>query len=178
MEKRGQLLDHPFVLIFGLLVGILILVIGFRWIAGLKSTVDQVQVVDFVTSLRQDVDTYYFLDVGSIRKKTISLPVKVKKVCFTHERITFSPITSFETATFNIKNLQPRQGGVLCVENSEYFFIIAQGDYVEVAKEVVQGPVAPGSVPPSITSITNGGCSQDVPQDVCTFLATIYPGSS
>ncbi len=82
IRKRGQLLSQPFVYIFALVVGALILVFFFFFVLDLKKTADFTELSTFVNKLQDVIDGYGNFDVGSSKKISLSLPGKVEKVCF------------------------------------------------------------------------------------------------
>ena len=163
MKKRGQLFGQPFVFIFALIVGALILIFGARYIIQLKDTGEQVQVVKFIERLREDVNQYYFLDVGSSKIIRINLPNKVKGICFKKVLESTSdilgPLERFSSDFSRIITNDPNINVVIlplniypnfkvdhlgsqvessllwnaCFENGKNFKIVSAGDKVNIA---------------------------------------------
>lgn len=93
---KGQLLGQPFIMIFALLLGALIIVFGVRSFMDIKSGAEDVELSKFVTGLQGNADTYYNFDAGSSKKLSLIVPAKARQVCFfDSERQINSPIDDF-----------------------------------------------------------------------------------
>jgi len=82
MKKKGQLLGQPFIYIFALIVGALILVWGGKTVLDLMQTGSQVNVGSFIKSLEEDVAAYKNFGEGSRTTKKIDFPGDVTYICF------------------------------------------------------------------------------------------------
>ena len=154
MRKRGQLFDQPFILIFGIVVGALILVWGGKMIYDLKTTGDKVEVELFINNLRKEIDKQYYYDVGSQKEIVLKLPAEVEQICFydkdegTNQLIgdelklvinlrssenTFliTPIP-YDQIRFKIDKLRIKEKNPLCLRNKDKYVIITGKDYVEI----------------------------------------------
>ena len=80
--KRGQLLAQPFIYISTLIVAALIIIFGVRGIATINEERQNIELTTFITSLRDNVNTYYNFDEGSLKKLNLPLPENVNEVCF------------------------------------------------------------------------------------------------
>ena len=82
MNKKGQLLEKPFIFIFTLIVGALIFIFGFYLINNLIKTSNCAQIGLFVDDLKSNVERYYSFDAGSSTEINLNLPKNIKNVCF------------------------------------------------------------------------------------------------
>lgn len=82
MKKRGQLLGQPFVMVFALIVGALILTWGIYEVYKLLAVAKDVEVNDYISTLGKDVDRYYYLEPGSSNRFRVSLPSDFSHICF------------------------------------------------------------------------------------------------
>ena len=80
--KKGQV-RMIFTWIFVLIVAGLILIYGVKVVRNTQKFSEDVVVVNFFKELKNKVDLYYSLDIGSIKKENFKLPAKIKYVCFT-----------------------------------------------------------------------------------------------
>lgn len=81
MKKRGQLMSQPFIMIFALVVGGIILIFGTKIIFDLTKHTQQVQLSTFVNDFKEKIEQYYYLDEGSKETIKLNLPAKVKAIC-------------------------------------------------------------------------------------------------
>lgn len=82
MKKRGQLLGTPFVMIFALVVGAMILIGGLYYVYKLTITAEQISIAKEINDFKAQVRTYYYLEEGNTKTVKIALPAKAKNVCF------------------------------------------------------------------------------------------------
>ncbi len=95
LMKRGQLLSQPLYYIFAIVVIGLILIFGFRYVGKLLKTGCEVEVLDFVSEVRNKVNQLASLSYGSSFECSIvrisgqsesscelALPSDVKGICF------------------------------------------------------------------------------------------------
>lgn len=82
MRKKGQMLSQPFVYIFALIVGALILVWGGKTVLDLLQTGSQVNVGSYIKSLEQDVAAYKNFGEGSKTAKKVDFPQDITYICF------------------------------------------------------------------------------------------------
>lgn len=82
MEKRGQLMSTPLMWAFALIVGGMIMIFGGYQIYKLTTFANEVQVNDFYTNLKSDVESYYYLDEGSSKVIKVTLPQGIDYICF------------------------------------------------------------------------------------------------
>ncbi|HLD15736.1 MAG TPA: hypothetical protein VJB94_04125 [Candidatus Nanoarchaeia archaeon] len=80
--KNGQLLSQPFVYISALIIGALIIIFGARAIGDIDKERKNIELATFITSLRDNVNTYYNFDEGSSKKISLYIPDNVDRVCF------------------------------------------------------------------------------------------------
>ena len=79
--KKAQIHGQVFVYILTLIITAAILLYGYKAIIDINKRAEQVQLVDFKTKLRSDIETIS-TDYGSFKTKTYNVPSKVKEVCF------------------------------------------------------------------------------------------------
>lgn len=82
MKKKGQMLSQPFVYIFALVVGALILVWGGKTVLDLVNTGSQVNVGSYIESLESDVAAYKNFGEGSKTSKKVDFPQDITYICF------------------------------------------------------------------------------------------------
>ena len=158
MKKRGQLLGQPLVMIFALVVGALILTWGVYQVYKLVKISCDVEVADYVTGLKKDVQRYCYFEVGSSNRFIVNLPCDFNYVCFASHEIPFFGSTdkpSNYNPTFvalrNNSNVfvyssksvlayyvpclrAPASQNPLCVRNNMPIVLTSRGNYVEVSK--------------------------------------------
>lgn len=76
-------MSQPFIYVFALIVGGLILVWGIRTVIDLKDTADIVDLGKFKNDFEADAKSRYNLGTGSMKKHSVRLGGDVKYVCFT-----------------------------------------------------------------------------------------------
>jgi len=160
MKKRGQLMSQPFVMIFALVVGGIILVFGAKLIFDLTKQTNQVQLSKFVNDFKEKIEEYYYLDEGSKETLTVTLPKKVKAICIKNNTVSqslqgiplvlqqdaisrqfietssknmfFIPITKSEYSAFTIPNVVLQDG-----KEVECFYskitIASKSNFVEIS---------------------------------------------
>ncbi|MBU2589307.1 MAG: hypothetical protein KKA65_02155 [Nanoarchaeota archaeon] len=79
--KKGQLLSQPFIYIFALILGALILVWGVKTVMDLRETSELVELGTFVKDMESEVNKYFFYDEGAARNFDLRLPDKIKYMC-------------------------------------------------------------------------------------------------
>ena len=82
--KKGQIQGQVFIYILTLIITAGILIYGYNAIKKLNATSNEVQLVDFKTKLKSDIETISS-DYNSVKTKTYNVPSKVKEVCFYQE---------------------------------------------------------------------------------------------
>lgn len=82
MEKRGQILGLPLVLLFSLIVGAFILLYGAKVILDLTEEADYVEFLDQVKDLESTLQTYQNYDTGTSKKYTLDVPEDIEVLCF------------------------------------------------------------------------------------------------
>lgn len=80
--KKGQLLSQPFIYIFALILGALILVWGIKTVMDLKDTADQVDLGKFKNDFESKAKALYNSGEGSRNFMRVMLGGDVKFVCF------------------------------------------------------------------------------------------------
>lgn len=98
------MLEQPLVWVFALIVGGLILVWGGYQVYKLVSFSNEIQANDFVTTLKSDIESYYYLEEGSSKVITIILPSGIEHICFTDEGDYDFPEFLSQGEQFLIKN--------------------------------------------------------------------------
>jgi hypothetical protein len=154
MKKRGQLMAQPFVMLFAVIIGALVLVWGVYEINKLVNFSGDIQLTDTINNFQRVVDQYYYFNEGSSREYKINLPSKFKKICFySHDKewnypgsdlnegfirarkndnVFIFPIE--EGSVFNITNLKPEgEENPLCFRSGEKFVITSRNNYVGVS---------------------------------------------
>ncbi len=82
--KRGQIQGQVFIYILTLIITAGILIYGYNAIKKLNETSNKVQLVDFKTKLKSDIETISS-DYNSVKTYTYNVPSNVKEVCFYQE---------------------------------------------------------------------------------------------
>ena len=82
INKKGQLLERPFIVIFIVIVSAFIFIFGFYLINNLIKQSNCAQLGLNINDLKQDVDRYYSFDIGSSIDINFKLPSGIKYVCF------------------------------------------------------------------------------------------------
>lgn len=161
--KKGQLMSQPFVYIFALIVGALVLAYGVYVLYDLVSQTNEVQVLEAIEDLDDIVQTYNILDEGSTKKWRLSFPGEVDSICFYDNSKTIAckldgmncdpddlsdgfslylsdnnvyllPLTlSYNRLSYDIDNLKPENGNPLCVSNGKEIWLESKQDYVGVS---------------------------------------------
>ena len=157
MKKRGQLLSEPLVLVFALIVGAMILMWGMYYVLKLKDVGESVEISTFISNLRKDVDSFYYLDEGSSKIINIRLLSKIDYVCFkgsgsfnnqqilakypefdfifenNDKNIFFLPLDAYRVTIYNIENLRSTGLNPLCFKNGEKAKLTTKATYVEIS---------------------------------------------
>ena len=153
---------QPFVMLFAIIVGALVLVWGVYEIKQLIDLSGDIQLSDTMNDFQRVVDQYYYFNEGSARKYKINLPSNFDKICFyshnpadggwnhppdtnldkhkpfiinrENDNVFIIPIS--EGSAFNIINLKPIEGGnnPLCFRSGEKINITTETNYVGVSK--------------------------------------------
>ena len=82
MKKKGQLFAQPFIIIFALIVAILVVIWGVKVIFDLKNRADFTEVIATIADIRDDVNTYFYLEQGSSKLLNYIVPKDTKCICF------------------------------------------------------------------------------------------------
>ena len=158
MKKRGQLLAQPFIFIFAIIFGALILAFGTWAIFNIKERAELAELTLAITDIKKEVNSYYNLETGSSKELNIALPKKVEKICFTVPKEQFTktsdqelnqllqnnqkyhafifPINIFKLTKFEIPHLKPIKNP-LCIttKNSLKAVIETKDYYVEIREK-------------------------------------------
>lgn len=86
MNKKGQLLERPFIFIFIAVVSAFIFIFGFYLIKNLIKANNCAQLGLAVSDLNKAVERYYNFDTGSSTEISLKLPSKISNVCFINSR--------------------------------------------------------------------------------------------
>ena len=133
-SKKAQLLGQPFIYIFAIIVAALVLVFGTKAILDLKEKQELAELTTFVTKLKEDVAAYYRFDIGSSKELNLNLPRKVKKVCFTENKLEIFPKVFFLNE-FKIPYLKPVETPLCIDTNGKLKAIIeTKPRYVEIRR--------------------------------------------
>jgi len=92
VKKKGQM-DIPFVMIFALIVGALVLVGGVYYIYRLIGTAEQISIGKEINDFKATVKAYYYLEEGNSKQVKVVMPSKARTVCF-YQSPGWSPGTS------------------------------------------------------------------------------------
>ena len=158
MKKRGQLLDQPLVMIFAMIVGALILIWGLYEVYKVVGVSKDVQVIDYITTLKKDVQRYYYFEPGSSSVFKISVPSDFTYVCFANRD--GAPVKKLggvypvnynndfvvgrksdnvfvysdgKVLAYYVPYLKTPSLNVLCYRNGYRITLTSKGNYVEVA---------------------------------------------
>jgi len=82
MKKKGQLFAQPFIIIFALIVAVLTVAWGTSVILDLKDRADFTEIVTTIADIRDDVNTYFYLEQGSSKLLNYIVPSDLKCICF------------------------------------------------------------------------------------------------
>ena len=159
MNKKGQLLEKPFIFIFTVVVGALIFIFGFYLINNLMKASNCGQLGLFVNDLKNEVERYYNFDIGSSTDISLKLPRNIKHVCFyTKENyinkaefdkidkglfeavnnldynVIFLPLNYCTKGLFSVKNLKPAENPV-CILNTGTIKLNLEnkGEYIQIS---------------------------------------------
>lgn len=160
MNKKGQLMDRPFIFIFTVIVGALIFIFGFYLIKSLMQTSNCGQLGLFVNDLKNSVNRYYNFDTGSRTDISLKLPKNVKHICFFDKEeyinrnefdkidkglfdavnnldynLFFVPLSACKKGLFKIENIKPKENPT-CILNTGTIKIELEnkGEFVELSK--------------------------------------------
>lgn len=78
---KGQI-NQVFIYISALLFMALILLFGVRSIMDFKEKAEFAELTKFVSDFKKEIENYYNFDVGSVKYLSLSVPGKVKQICF------------------------------------------------------------------------------------------------
>ncbi len=153
MVNKAQLFSLPFILIFALVVGALILLFGFNMIDNLVQTGKAAETTKFVTGFRNDVQRYYFFERGSQKVVNVNLPGDIMYICFKDASMTektdmldtkstfmlqndrqnnlfFFPAGRYKPVSVN--NLGSPELKTYCTGNGNSVIIRSEGEYVSI----------------------------------------------
>ncbi len=99
--KRGQIQGQVFIYILTLIITATILLFGYNAIQNIKDTAEQVELVDFKNSLKQDFEKMSS-DYGSSETENYNVPSKIKEICFYQKGV--SPEIEYPSESVNIGN--------------------------------------------------------------------------
>ena len=158
--KKGQISGLPLVLIFGLIVGALILFWGVKIIIDINAQADYVQLADKITDLETTIDIFDNYDDGATKQFTIDIPSKLDYLCVTkidatnclldnepcptelEEYLDMVVVESknvyiyppkFDITYFNVENLEPKNGNPECFSYQETTILQKTGDLVTIS---------------------------------------------
>ena len=159
MQKRGQLMEQPFIFIFAIVVMAFILIFGFYSITKFNKFGEDVQLATFVKDLSNGVQRYFYYSLGSSNNIDLKIPNKVKCVCISNpgsainedelskcndpllkdvissseKNIFISPIKDFKINHYEINNIKATKNP-LCIETNGDFKAVLETkkDYVEI----------------------------------------------
>lgn len=72
----------PLLLLFGLIVGALILFFGIRWIQNLTLEAEYVDLLKTLENVDTTIQTFQNYDAGSSKQYTLDVPSRIDKLCF------------------------------------------------------------------------------------------------
>lgn len=161
MNKRGQLLERPFIFIFTIIVGALVFIFGFYLINNLIKASNCSQAGLFVNDIRNDIERYYSFDIGSSAEINLKLPKGIKYLCFYSREeymdrgvfdeidkglyesinnldynLVFLPLNYCSKGLFKIENMKAKENPT-CILNTGTVKLGLEnkGDFVEVSKD-------------------------------------------
>ncbi len=80
-NKKAQLMAQPFVYVFALILGALILVWGIKMIVDFVGTANKAELGRLIKSIESDVSEFYHYDEGAEKPRTLSLPKGINYLC-------------------------------------------------------------------------------------------------
>lgn len=81
---KAQIQVMPFIYIFALVVGALILVFGLKYAFSLQASGEQIELGRFRLDVEREVSFIYNLDTGSSSEVKLKTPTRIRSVCFTN----------------------------------------------------------------------------------------------
>ncbi len=159
-KKRGQLLSQPFIFIFILVVIAITIVFGADVIRKVLVIGEDVELIRFKESLKQETNLFYNLDPGSIKNLELPVPMGITYVCFVDrdKELSLENVPDGDTTTLigalkdknmffitnardrpqpiNIRYLKPEGENPLCIKTPGILRakIEARGKYVSISK--------------------------------------------
>jgi len=159
--KKGQIMGLPILMIFGLIVGALILFFGVRWLGSLTEQANYVDFLDQMKDLDGNIDTFQNYDKGSSKVYDLNLPDDVEKVCFydsTQEvdctedgescstelsdmfdlivddeyNLYVMPPNVYDQNRLKLEDFKTGGGNPVCISNGGRLALVSTGDNVEV----------------------------------------------
>ncbi|MCG2717681.1 MAG: hypothetical protein L6408_02450 [Nanoarchaeota archaeon] len=94
MKKRGQVMGTPFIMIFALVVGALVLVGGLYYVYRLTTFAGEISIAKEINDFKTTVKAYYYLEEGNSKTVKISLPSQAKNICFHDSSKDWKPVTT------------------------------------------------------------------------------------
>lgn len=83
-NKKGEIQSQIFIYILALVIGVGILIYGYNAVKGFKTQADDVLMLQFENTLKNDLKT---ISYDSTKVKTYDLPAAVLQVCFSAEGV-------------------------------------------------------------------------------------------
>ena len=124
MNKRGQLLGLPLLLVFALIVGAFILLYGAKVIYDLTQQADYVDFLDRMNDLDTNIQTFGAYDVGSSKVYALDLSQNIDTICFYDPSQSSSCTLDGEACSSDL------EGELVVVESSDYnVYIFPSGVY-------------------------------------------------
>lgn len=157
--KKAQLFDQPFVMIFALILGALILVFGVKSVMDLQERAAEVQLAKSINDFKTKVNNYYNLESGSQTMVPLNFNSKLEKLCFLNPKEKFTnevddetlkllmesstsdnlflvPLDIFEKSSFNIPHLKVNStNNPICFTNKEQAILTTRMNFVEISKK-------------------------------------------
>jgi len=158
--KKAQVMGMPLVLLFGLILGAIILIWGVYMIFNLMDSAELTELADKVTDLRNKMDVFSNYDTGATQKYTVAFPSKIEYVCFYNpdevmdcklnggscpsDLIEFMEITAdsnnvyiyppeYEQIKFEVEDLYPKEANPECIRNQQTAIIEKTEEYVTIS---------------------------------------------
>ena len=103
MNKKGQLMDRPFIFIFILVVSAFVFIFGFYLINNLMKASNCAQAGLFINDLKENINRYYNFDEGSGTELKLKLNKKITHICFTNkDELNKIMLDNIEKGLFNV----------------------------------------------------------------------------
>ena len=134
MKKKGQLLGQPLVYLFALIAGAMILIWGIKTVIDMGNVAATVEIGKFVSKLQSDVGQYLNFDEGSATEIRVSLPSKIRYICFLDAASDKKCVLDGKQC--NIEDLNKAFAAIANTRAKSNFFFLPMDAYKLPSKEI------------------------------------------